>query len=86
MALEFERHWPRAPEGEILADLRAVVGDLRHVQGFLATVSSGPEHFSSLTPREIQLCRLAGRKSLAVLKIADDLEAKLGTWQPGEAQ
>ena len=80
LALEHARHWPAQPEGETRAQLRAAVADLRHLQGFLATVARGPQDFD-LTPADTHLSRLAGKKGEVLRTVADDLEAELGPWR-----
>jgi hypothetical protein len=80
LALENARHWPAQPEGETRAQLRAAVADLRHLQGFLATVARGPQDFD-LTPADARLSRLAGKKGEVLRTVADDLEAELGPWR-----
>src|SRR6185295_14407970 len=49
LLLEGAESWPQHPEGETRSELRAALADLRHLEGFLASV--GREHVvSSLNP------------------------------------
>ena len=80
LVLEFRGYWPDQPEGSMRAELRALVGDLRVIQGHLASVAeSNPS-----TPQERHHARVAVRLAGDVGGIADALESELGTWR-GEA-
>jgi hypothetical protein len=81
MALEYYQHWPDQPEGWTRSHLRAAVADLRHLEGFLATMGENPpEHH----PHEAHLCRMADRMARKVASVADQIEKELGSWR-GEA-
>ena len=69
--------WPHHPEGETRSELRAALADLRHLEGFLASV--GREHVdSSLSPADEALSEFAERQALELSHIADGIEAALG--------
>lgn len=69
--------WPHHPEGETRAELSAALADLRHLEGFLASV--GKEHqVSSLSPADELLSQFAGRQALVLSRIADEIEHELG--------
>jgi hypothetical protein len=69
--------WPHHPGGETRAELRAALADLRHLEGFLASV--GREHVvSSLSSADEALSEFAGRQALEVSRIAREIEAALG--------
>jgi hypothetical protein len=69
--------WPYQPEGETRSELRAALADLRHIEGFLASV--GREHeLSSLSPLDEALSEFAERQALELSRIADGIEAALG--------
>jgi hypothetical protein len=40
MALEYTRHWPHEPNGSFFHQVRAVLADLRHLEGWLAHLDS----------------------------------------------
>lgn len=79
MVLEYWQHWPDHPEGLTRASLRAAVGDLRHLQGFLAELATAEE--GSPTPHEAHLCRVAGEVSRELATVADRVEKELGLWR-----
>jgi len=81
MALEYYQHWPDQPEGWTRSHLRAAVADLRHLEGFLATMGENPpEHH----PHEAHLCHMADRMARKVGSVAEQIEEELGSWR-GEA-
>lgn len=69
--------WPDQPEGWRRSELRAAVADLRHLEGYLATVAEDPPD----EPYEAALCRTAVLMSEEVGSVAEHIEAKLGTWR-----
>ncbi len=76
-ALEGAMSWPHHPEGETRSELRAALADLRHLEGFLGAV--GREHqLSSLSTGDEVLSLFAERQTLAVARIADEIEQELG--------
>ena len=69
--------WPHQPEGETRAELRAALADLRHLEGFLASV--GREHVvSSLSAADEALSEFAERQTLALSRVAEEIEAAIG--------
>jgi hypothetical protein len=71
--------WPHHSEGETRAELRAAVADLRHLEGFLASV--GREHeVSSLSLTDEALSRFAAGEALEVGAIAERIEEELLRW------
>jgi hypothetical protein len=76
MVLEHSQYWPDRPGLVSVWDLRAALGDLRHIQGFLASVGSEPEN-SELDPVEASLCAIAAAEAQAVAAIADRIEQRL---------
>src|SRR5436305_9243344 len=77
MALEYCHHWPREPEGSFYHQARAVVADLRHMQGFLAYLAQEREK-SALTDEEVRVSRVCARLVPKVKAAADALERALG--------
>lgn len=69
--------WPDQPEGWRRAELRAAVADLRHLEGYLATLGEDPPD----EPYEAALCRTAVLMSHEVGSVAEHIEDKLGTWR-----
>lgn len=70
------------PDSATRWELRAALGDLRYLQGFLDAV--GQEHrLSSLTAEDAGLSRYARAQAVRVRKIADGLEERLGPTNPG---
>jgi hypothetical protein len=83
MVLEYRDYWPDQPEGWLRSDLRALVADLRVVQGHLASIGD-PDMTSPNTPQEEHHAAVAGRVAEDLRVAADTLELELGPWQ-GEA-
>lgn len=81
LALEFRGYWPDQPEGHLRTELRALVADLRVVQGHLLSLTES----SPGTPQEGHHMKVAARLALDVGGIADTLETELGTWR-GEVE
>ena len=76
VSLECAESWPHHPEGETRSELRAVLADLRHLEGFLASV--GREHVvSSLTARDEAFSRFAEQQAIELGIIADRIEEEL---------
>ena len=79
VALECAGSWPDRPEGSTHAELSAALADLRHLQGFLASV--GREHLvSSLDFEATALSQFAARQSGEVETIANRIEDELAQW------
>lgn len=68
--------WPDWPEGVTATELRAAVGDLRHLQGHLAGVGREQEE-APLTGPETALSRLAARQARELARVADEIETAL---------
>ncbi|HSS52010.1 MAG TPA: hypothetical protein VLX28_23965 [Thermoanaerobaculia bacterium] len=77
MTLEYSHHFPEQPEGWRRAELRAAVADLRHLQGYLATLGQDPPD----EPYEAALCSMSILLSGEVGSVAERIEAKLGDWR-----
>lgn len=76
MALEYRGYWPDEPEGVIRSELRALVADLRVIQGHLASLSD-PENASPNTDQEERHLAVAARLAEDVRHAADTLELEL---------
>jgi hypothetical protein len=76
LALEYRGGWPREPEGSFRHLARAGVADLRHLQGFLCSMSKQIEA-SELTPGEEHIARVCGQLAARVAEIGDTLEREL---------
>ena len=77
LSLENPQGWPHHPEGETRSELRAALADLRHLEGFLASV--GREYVvSSLTPGDESLSVFAERQAVELGRIADQIEQAVG--------
>ncbi len=74
--------WPDHPEGLFRASLRAVIADLRHVQGALLECTG--ESFSYDTPHEEYLASVGTGVAHSLGELVDRLEGELGTWRGGE--
>jgi hypothetical protein len=67
---------PDWPEGVTATELRAAVGDLRHLEGYLAGV--GREHEEAqLAAPDVALSKVAGRQARELARVADEIEAAL---------
>ncbi len=73
--------WPDHPEGMFRASLRAVIADLRHVQGALLEWTGGS--FSYDTPHEEYLASVGNGVAHSLGELVDRLEGELGTWRGG---
>lgn len=77
LVLEYYHHWPSWPEGVTATELRAALADLRHLEGYLASV--GREHQdASLSESDTVLSVLAGRLARELSRVADEIEQALG--------
>lgn len=75
--LEYYHRWPEWPEGVTATEMRSALADLRHLEGFLATV--GREHEeASLSEPDTILSLLAGRLAGELARIAEEIEAAIG--------
>jgi hypothetical protein len=76
MILESSRPWPGWPESSTRTEMRAALADLRHLQGFLASVGREKD-LSSLDPEDAYLSNLAGKLSRQIGVAADGIEREL---------
>lgn len=74
--LESYDPWPGWPESSTRTELRAAVADLRHLQGFLASVGQ-ERKLSSLDAEDAFLSNLAAKLSPQVGRIAEWIEQEL---------
>jgi hypothetical protein len=77
--LDYWEHWPDQPEGELRANLRAAVADMRHVQGYL-TQLAGP-HNAYDSAHEEHLAGVGGDVACEIAKLVGRIEGELGTWR-----
>ena len=59
MILENYRPWPGWPKSSTRTEMRASLADLRHLQGFLASVGREHDLSSSLDPEDAYLANIA---------------------------
>jgi hypothetical protein len=76
MILENYRPWPGWPESSTRTEMRAAVADLRHLQGFLASVGRERE-VSSLDPEDAYLSTLAAKLARQLKHATDGIEREL---------
>jgi hypothetical protein len=76
MILESYDPWPGWPESSTRTEMRAAVADLRHMQGFLASVGRERE-VSSLDPEDAYLSTLAAKLSRQLAHVTDGIEREL---------
>ena len=81
MILENYRPWPGWPESSTRTEMRAAVADLRHMQGFLASVGRERE-LSSLDPEDAYLSTLAAKLARQLAHVTDGIERELQGVQP----
>jgi hypothetical protein len=77
MTLASWGEWPDPPEGWLRGQLRAVVADLRHLEGFLVTLTEAP----SPDPYESALHRMSLLMARRIASVAEHIEGRLGTWR-----
>ena len=68
--------WPGWPESSTRTEMRAAGADLRHLQGFLASVGREKE-LSSLDPEDAYLSNTAARLARQIKHAADGIEREL---------
>ena len=83
LALEFWQHWPKESEGAFFHQSRAVLADLRHLQGWLAHLGA-ERTASALTDDEERVSSLFESLAPDLKAIADALEVELGAWRGEE--
>lgn len=71
--------WPDQPEGMFRASLRAVIADLRHVQG--ALLEWAGDNFTYGTTHEEYLASVGTDVAHALGELVDRLEGELGSWR-----
>ncbi len=76
MLLEAYDRWPAWPESSTRTELRAAVADLRHLQGFLASVGQ-ERNLSSLDQRDKHLSRYASGAARMLNRLANAIEREL---------
>jgi hypothetical protein len=76
MILENYCPWPGWPESSTRTEMRAAVADLRHLQGFLASVGRERE-VSSLDPEDAYLSTLAAKLARQIGHATDGIEREL---------
>ena len=76
MILESYNPWPGWPESSTRTEMRAAVADLRHMQGFLASVGRERE-LSSLDPEDAYLSTLAAKLARQLARVTDGIEREL---------
>jgi hypothetical protein len=76
MMLETCDHWPEWPESSTRMELRAAVADMRHLQGFLASIGL-ERKASALEPEDHKLAKHASELARVLNKLANGIERKL---------
>jgi hypothetical protein len=76
MLLECYGDWPEWPESSTRTELHAAVADLRHLQGFLASVGQ-ERRVSSLAPGDVRLSRYASGAARVLNRLANGIENRL---------
>ncbi len=76
LLLESPVEWPGWTESATRTEMRAAVADLRHLQGFLASVGRERE-VSSLNPEDAYLSNIAAKLSRQIGHAADGIEREL---------
>lgn len=76
MMLESYDRWPAWPESSTRTEMRAAVADLRHLQGFLASIGL-ERRVSSLDPGDAKLSKHASQVARLLKQVADTIERKL---------
>lgn len=81
MILENYRPWPGWPESSTRTEMRAALADLRHLQGFLASVGREKE-LSSLDPEDAYLSQIAAKLARQIGVAADGIDRELQEPKP----
>ncbi len=76
MLLESYDRWPAWQETSTRTELRAAVADLRHLQGFLASVGK-ERSFSSLSQADARLSKLSSGVARLMRRAANMIEREL---------
>jgi hypothetical protein len=83
MALEYTRYWPAEPDGSFFHQARAVLADLRHLEGWLGHLDTQRAE-ASLSEEEEPLSTLCGSLVADLRRIGDTLAAGLPALKTGE--
>jgi hypothetical protein len=76
LLLDSPAEWPGWPESSTRTEMRAAVADLRHLQGFLASVGRERE-VSSLDPEDAYLSNIAAKLARQIGHATDGIEREL---------
>lgn len=76
MLLESYGDWPAWPESSTRTELRALVADLRHAQGFAASIGQ-ERRLSSLAEGDVRLSRFASAAARSLNRLANAVEIRL---------
>ncbi len=76
MLLEHHDRWPAWQESSTRTEFRAGIADLRHLQGFMASVGQ-ERHASSLDEGDAKLSKHASQVARLLKQVADTMERKL---------
>jgi len=76
MLLETYQRWPAWQESSTRTELRAALADMRHLQGFLASVGK-ERRLSSLDAGDARLSRHASQVARLLKQVADTMEHRL---------
>ncbi len=76
LLLDTPAEWPGWPESSTRMEMRAAVADLRHLQGFLASVGRERE-VSSLNPEDAYLSNIAAKLARQIGHATDGIEREL---------
>jgi hypothetical protein len=76
MALEYVQHWPVEPDGAFFHQCRAVLADLRHLEGWLAHLNTQRAE-ASLSDEEEAVSALCGSLVADLRRIGDAIAAEL---------
>ena len=76
MLLETYERWPAWEESSTRTEVRAALGDLRHLQGFLASIGQ-ERHVSSLDEGDAKLSKHASQVARLLKQVGDTLQRKL---------
>jgi hypothetical protein len=74
--LEHYDRWPAWEESSTRTEFRAGIADLRHLQGFMASVGQ-ERNLSSLDPGDAKLSKHASQVARLLKQVADTMERKL---------
>ena len=76
MLLETYDRWPAWQESSTRTEMRAALGDLRHLQGFMASIGQ-ERHLSSLDPGDAKLSKHASQVARLLKQVGDTMARKL---------